>query len=286
MPTVREHSFAVESRTLNVAVGLPNGPPLVLLHGVTRRWQDFRGLFPTLAANHCLHAIDLRGHGGSSRAAGAYRVVDYTPDVLAYLRRAIEQPAVLVGHSLGGMVAAAVAVEASDRIAALVLEDPTFAMTGERIGETAFPDLFRAFRPHAGSGRPVAEIAAALAVAPIAQPDGSVARLGDFRDPVSLRFSAACLRKLDPEVLDVPLAGRWLDGYDVAATLDRVACPTLFLQADFASGGALPDDYAADLAGRMSDAVRIKLAGVGHNIHGTRPEQMLGLMLPFLDSLD
>jgi pimeloyl-ACP methyl ester carboxylesterase len=208
------------------------------------------------------------------------------PDVVDYLRQSVEQPAAVVGHSLGGMVAAAVAAEAPDRVAALALEDPTFEMTGRRIGETAFPDLFRAFQPHAGSSRPVSEIAAQLAEAPIAWPDPAAPfRLGDLRDAVSLRFSAACLKQLDPEVLTTPLAGRWLDGYEVPATLRRIDCPTLLLQADHAVGGALPDEYAALLAAMFRDVVRVKLDGIGHNIHGTQPEAMLRLMLPFLDAL-
>jgi pimeloyl-ACP methyl ester carboxylesterase len=283
---VRERPFATGNVTLNVAVGPPNGPPVLLLHGVTRRWQDWRVLLPSLTFDFQAHALDFRGHGRSGRAPGSYRVVDYVPDVLAYLRQAIELPAVVVGHSLGGMVAAAVAAELPGRVRALVLEDPTFAMTGDRIGETSFPDLFRAFLPHAGSARPVAEIAAELAEAPIHQPDRPVpARLGEVRDAVNLRTSAAGLKHLDPDVLTAPLAGRWLDGYDVPATLARVACPTLFLQGDFAAGGALPDEYAAELAAALRDVALVKLPGIGHNIHGTQPGAMLNLMLPFLDSL-
>jgi pimeloyl-ACP methyl ester carboxylesterase len=83
-----------------------------------------------------------------------------------------------------------------------------------------------------------------------------------------------------------PLAGRWLDGFDTVATLRRVACPTLMLQGDHALGGALPDEYAAELAACLRDGVRMKLPGVGHNIHGTQPAEMLRHMLPFLDALD
>jgi pimeloyl-ACP methyl ester carboxylesterase len=284
---VRERPFATASATLNIAVGPPNGPPLILLHGVTRRWQDFRVLVPSLAFDYHLHALDFRGHGRSGRTPGSYRVVDYVPDVLTYLRQAIEAPAVLLGHSLGAMVAAAVAAEAPERVRALILEDPTFEMTGRRIGETSFPDLFRAFLPHAGSARPVGEIAAELAEAPIHVPGRSApARLGELRDAVNLRASAAGLKRLDPDVLTTPLAGRWLEGFDVPATLARVSCPTLLLQGDSDAGGALPDEYAAELIALLRDGALVKLPGIGHNIHGTQPDGMLRFVLPFLDALD
>lgn len=283
---MNERKVALDSVTLNVAVSAPNGPPMLLLHGVTRRWQDFRSLFPELADHFQLHGIDLRGHGKSGRTTGNYRVIEYVPDVVRYLQL-LEEPAIVVGHSLGGMVAAAVAAAAPDRVAALVLEDPTFEMTGRRIYETTYPDLFRAFRRHAGSTRSIRDIAADLAGAMIYAPDAPVyVRLGQLRDPVSLRFSAACLKRLDPDVLTTPLEGRWLEGYNVESTLARINCPTLFLQADWDAGGSLPDDYAETLAAMIPDAARVKLTGIGHNIHGTQPNAMLRLMTPFLDSLD
>lgn len=272
---------------LHGAAWSADGPPIVLLHGVTRRWQDWLPIVPVLASTWEVRALDFRGHGESSRAPGAYRVIDYVPDIVAYLEGELESPAILIGHSLGGMVAAAVAAELHDRVRGLVLEDPTFHMTGDRIQETGFPDLFRAFQPHAGSDRPLAEIAAALAEAPIRVPNQDApARLGDLRDPASLRFSAACLKRLDPNVLDWPLEGRWLDCYDVDRTLRRIACPTLLLQADCAVGGALPDSYAQELADQIADCTLIKLDGIAHNIHSSQPEAMARLVLPFLASLD
>jgi pimeloyl-ACP methyl ester carboxylesterase len=284
---VQESSFEAGGLALNLATGPAAGAPVVLLHGVTRRWQDFLPILPALAARWHVHAIDLRGHGRSGRAAGAYRVIDYVPDVVAFLRDGLAGPAIVLGHSLGAMVAAAAAAEAPGRVRALVLEDPTFAMTGHRIGETGFLDLFRAYQAFAGSGRPVEEIAAALAEAPVAVPgrDGPV-RLGEIRDPAALRLSASCLRRLDPDVLPPAIAGRWLDGYDVGATLGRVACPTLLLRGDFAAGGALPDAYAAELAAALRGCLHLRLSGVGHNIHATQAEAMLRLVLPFLASLE
>lgn len=284
---MHERPFHTGTVGLNAAVGPPNGPPLVLLHGVTRRWRDFRPLLPDLAFNHQLHGIDLRGHGRSAHQSGHYRVVDYVPDITTYLDAIPKGPVVLLGHSLAGMIAAAVAAEAPDRVRGLILEDPTFDMTGRRIGETMFLSLFRAFLPHAGSDRPVAEIAAALAEAPIGVPGrAGTVRLGDLRDLINLRLSASGLKQLDPDVLTTPLAGRWLDGYDVQRTLSSLRCPTLFLQADPAAGGALPEAYGREIAASIADVAHVRLPGIGHNIHGSAPEAMLRVVLAFLDSLD
>ena len=116
----------------------------------------------------------------------------------------------------------------------------------------------------------------------IARKEDAVA-LVEFNQAMALETEH---KTLDPDVLTTPLAGQWLDGFDPPATLRRVACPTLLLQADYAVGGALPDAYAAELAALLRDGVRIKLDGIGHNIHGTQPDVMLRLMVPFLDALD
>lgn len=272
---------------LNVAVGERPGPPLVLLHGVTRRWQDWLTLTPFLESTWRVYAVDFRGHGRSSRTPGAYRMADYVPDVVDLLRRELDEPAVIIGHSLGGNVAAAVAAEAPDRVRALVLEDPPLEMAGPRLGETTLVETFQAFIKHAGSTRPAAEIAAELAEARVPAPGRDrIVRLGDVRDAVSLLASAAGLKRLDPEVLASPLAGRWLDGFDVPAILGRIACPTLLIQADFAVGGLLPDDYAKAMDAFLRDGLHVKLPGVGHNVHTTAHEAMVRLVIPFLGSLE
>jgi pimeloyl-ACP methyl ester carboxylesterase len=276
-----------EARPLNFAAWSAAGPDLLLLHGVGRRWQDWLTVVPALAMRWNVWALDLRGHGHSARTPGAYRVIDYVEDVARFVTEHLERPAILVGHSLGSMVAAAVAARVPERILGVVLEDPTFEMTASRLGETSFPDVWRAFQAEAGSSDDPGTIARRLSVAPIGVPGqpGPVP-LGRLRDAVSLRFSAWCLQALDPEALVTPLAGRWLDGYDVAATLNAVGCPTLLLQGEFALGGALPDAYAQELAGAIPDVTPLKLADVGHNIHGTQPEAFLRVVVPFLATLE
>ncbi|MFY9662418.1 MAG: alpha/beta fold hydrolase, partial [Terriglobales bacterium] len=57
---------------LNYAEGPAAGPPLVLLHGLGRRWQVFLPLIPALSMRWHIFAVDLRGHGKSSRVSRGY----------------------------------------------------------------------------------------------------------------------------------------------------------------------------------------------------------------------
>lgn len=178
--------FQAAAVELAYAEGPESGPTAVLLHGVVRRWQDFEPILPALAPRCHLYALDFRGHGGSGRTPGAYRVVDYVGDVVEFLTRRVARPAVLIGHSLGGMVAAAVAAELPDLVRGIVLEDPPFEMMGRRIAETLYLSLFQGYRDLAGSTRPEDDLAAALAEIPVDEPGGRSVRLGNRRDPAAL----------------------------------------------------------------------------------------------------
>ena len=65
-----------------------------------------------------VYAPDLRGHGASSWTPGRYRLWDYAADMVSLLERVIGEPAVIVGHSLGGEVAIIVASERPDLVRA------------------------------------------------------------------------------------------------------------------------------------------------------------------------
>jgi pimeloyl-ACP methyl ester carboxylesterase len=285
---MQEKSFRTRAGlTLNLFDSETSGPPIVFLHGVTRRWQDWLGVLPLLALRWRCVAIDARGHGRSDRAPGSYRVADYVPDLVDFVRLGLEEPAVVIGHSLGGNLAAAVAAEAPERVRAVVLEDPPLVMAGPRLAETPFPSTFRVFIQHAGSDRPVSEIAAAMAEGRVQVPGrAELVRFGDVRDAVSLRFSASCLKLLDPEVLEWPLKDRWLEVSDVESTLRRIEAPTLLIQADTSVGGILPDFEAREAAAWIRDCLHVKLPLVGHNVHSTMVDAFMRLVVPFLGSLE
>src|SRR6266567_3422376 len=105
---------------LNYAEGASSGPPLVLLHGGSARWQSVLPLLPELSQHWHIYAPDLRGHGKSGSVPGGYRLLDYTADIEAFLKQVVKEPAVLFGHSLGGHIAIMVAAWYPHRIRALI----------------------------------------------------------------------------------------------------------------------------------------------------------------------
>lgn len=273
---------------LSLATLGPDAPgrrPLLCLHGVGRRWQDYLPLIPSLRLHGQVHALDFRGHGRSGRRPGRYRVIDHARDA-QHVVRSLREPSVIYGHSLGALVAAIVAAAEPDRVQAVVLEDPPSADFLNNLGQSPYAAQFTAMRRLAGGNDPVHQVARELAQVRLPTADGrSTIRLGDLRDAVSLRFTARCLQDVDPDVFTPLLEATWLEGLDLEAVFRRIRCPVLLLCADPACGGMLPKVDADRVCSLMADATRVDFPGSGHLLHWLETESIARLVHGFLESL-
>lgn len=251
-----EKTFDPGGVSIKYAEGPKAGPPLVLLHGVTSRWQRFLTVLPVLTQRWHVVAADLRGHGRSGRVPGRYGVMEYAQDVIGLIRHLGDEPAVVLGHSLGAMVGIGVAAEAPDDVRALILEDPPLgAFRGRPFVERPEHDRFVMMRDLAREGHPPGELARLLA----AHDSG----------PVTLahRMRAASLSQIDPDVLTLIIENRAIDGYDLEDRLRRVACPTMLLQGNPDLGRALSAAEAAWAASLLADGLLLSVPEAGHQIH-------------------
>jgi pimeloyl-ACP methyl ester carboxylesterase len=95
-------------RLAHELVGRSHHPSLVLIHGITESHHTWHPLLQRLAEDHLVLAVDLRGHGDSDHS-DPYDPLSYAGDVVETAAAlGIESPLV-VGHSLGGVVATAFA---------------------------------------------------------------------------------------------------------------------------------------------------------------------------------
>ena len=103
--------------------GHDGGRPLVLLHGLSADSTSWAPVIDRVGSTWRTYTLDFRGHGRSARTPGAYRLDDYLTDTDRLLQ-VIGEPAVVVGHSLGAIVATALAQDGHPQVAAVFLEDP------------------------------------------------------------------------------------------------------------------------------------------------------------------
>ena len=79
------------------------GPPIVLVHGITESRRSWDPLIAPLARDHRVVAVDLRGHGESDRRP-SYDVLTMAADIHAVVEAVGATEPLVVGHSLGGAV--------------------------------------------------------------------------------------------------------------------------------------------------------------------------------------
>ncbi|HWF74065.1 MAG TPA: alpha/beta fold hydrolase [Solirubrobacteraceae bacterium] len=110
----------IEGRWLNL-VDIGSGPAVLLVHGLTGCWQNWLENIPSLVGDYRVIAVDLPGFGESEMPARPISISGYARTLDA-LCDALELDTVrVVGNSLGGFVAAELAIRSPARVEALCL---------------------------------------------------------------------------------------------------------------------------------------------------------------------
>lgn len=125
VPGARSHMVDLEGPVHYVALGGPEEAPLlVLVHGLGGSHIDWMAIAPALSTQARILVIDLVGHGLTPRGDRAADVESHRRLVSAFLGTVAGAPAILVGHSMGGLVCALQAAREPETVAGLVLIDP------------------------------------------------------------------------------------------------------------------------------------------------------------------
>jgi pimeloyl-ACP methyl ester carboxylesterase len=122
----------------------PSRAPLVLaIHGITANSRAWLAVARALGSQASLVAVDLRGRGDSRALPAPYGIGSHVADMLAVLDELDLEQAVVVGHSLGAYIAAALAVQHPERVSGLVLVDGGLKVPGsEGVDPQNFLDAF------------------------------------------------------------------------------------------------------------------------------------------------
>lgn len=286
-PGIVEKTFAAAGVRLNYAEGPETGPPLVLLHGLGRRWQVFMPLIPSLSLRRQIFAPDFRGHGKSARVPRGYRGLDYAADMVHFLRERVPAGAAVFGHSLGGMVIMWIAAQHPELARVVILGDNAIDVAA--FGNSMYIDLFTGLRALASSGRPIPEIARGISDIQLRIPNvGVPLRIGDMpgNDQAYLEWWARCVSQADPDTYGMTLDGSSREGWDGEGFLRRITGPTLLLQADPGLGGLMSDADVKLALSLLKHPVHVRFENIGHGLYMQQPEPVLRAITNFLDSLE
>ena len=226
-----------------------DGRAIVLVHGgFGADRAHFSSQVDYLRRSHRVIALDLRGHGESDPAAGAYTVRDFASDVIAVCDAADIQDAVIAGHSVGGTAALQVAATRPDLVRGVALLDAVILFP-EPIRQLALTQLVPALEgPHwREAARGYLEQRTFVASDPPGLRERVLSAAGHARQDVVAAFM------------------RDLMSSDHAQLVASVPQPLLYMH------GMAPVDIS-QLTQLRPDAVVTQVVGSGHYIHLSMPD--------------
>jgi len=251
-----------------VEKGPRSGSPIVLIHCFTCAINYWNGMIPVLAREHRVIAVDLLGHGGSEKPSSGYSVPNQANVIAEVLAKLGVRRAEVVGHSLGGPVAIALAEQSPQLVTSLVaidsIPDTSYGDVGF-IGELPFTPVL---------GEALWRI----------KPDFSI------RDGLEVAFAPG-FKVPDEFVEDVKRMtySAYADSHDAfdsytdeKALPQRGAALGLPLLAIMGGEEQIANDPRAALAAYRAAGAKTKLiAGAGHSPNVEKPAQTAALVLRF-----
>ncbi len=245
--------------------GPPDAPTIVLLHGFASSIHWWNGLTPLLARRHRVIRIDLLGHGGSQKPRDGYAVDHRAALVQQALALLGVEHALVVGHSMGGVVATALVERAPALVKGLVLIDSPPNEAAGLLPLTArlqfVPVIGQAIHRLAPESAIRSALAAAFAPG-FTVPDQFVQ---DFRRMTYSSFDgnhSTFLDYLRRASLDARLARQHVPLLVIFGTEDRIVDPSA----------------AQDFAGVRGAQIAI-IPGFGHSPHVEEPGKVAALIV-------
>jgi len=239
------------------------GTPIVCLHGI---WGSWRNWLPLLDPDPCvlpgrpLFMVDLRGHGASDKPASGYALRDYVADIIALVETLGAPRAVLAGHSLGALIALAVARSVPERIAALVLEDPPLPLPNDPRHLDPFWQSF-------------AEALFGLAAIKHRPLDEVVAQIREWLPDLPLdkaqEYATSVIETADG--VFAAITGGTFGGDDLLAPGPALPIPTLLFQGALPEQRGLQDAGVAALRAIFPKLTLVIIPDTGHSILEAAP---------------
>jgi pimeloyl-ACP methyl ester carboxylesterase len=257
MPTIETQEITLYYETAGA------GEPLLLLHGLGSRGEDWQLQVPYFARWYRVIVADMRGHGRSSKPPGPYSVPMMAADVVSLLDGLAIESTHLVGLSMGGMIAFQLAVDHPDRVRRLVIVNSAPSLVPRNWGERA---------------RMLQRLALARLFSPAMTGRFLSRRL--FPKPDQAFFREELVRQWATNDRQAYLAAmKALIGWSVLDRIGEIRSPTLVVSGD---RDYLPLDAKRDYTARIPGARLVVVEDSGHATPIDQTARFNELVLAFL----
>jgi pimeloyl-ACP methyl ester carboxylesterase len=240
------------------------GPGILFLHGLMGRASTWWPVAQWLTGYGRVVGLDARGHGRFARSPAGARTEDFADDAADVIRSLDLGPAVVIGHSMGGLHAWALAARHPSLVRAVVVEDMAPDQRGKSVDAwrgyfDSWPTPFRS----------------------LAQVREFFGSLGDyFTECVEERDDGYHLIASLEELYAI--AGEWGER-SYWPLVEQVRCPLLAIEAGFS---AMPSGQMAQLPVRAPGGGRhVVIEGAGHVVHEDAPDAYRGAVEAFLSAV-
>jgi lipase len=260
-----ERTLGVDGRPIGYTVwGEPGqSPPVLLLHGVTDSAETWAPVAGRLAADRLVVAVDARGHGRTPLGEDPFTIASLAVDAAAVLRHVTDAPALVVGHSMGGLVAHELTLTEPALVAGLVLEDPAWDTGGTPTPDGVPPFLAPFLLSFAGVDAGTLE----------ARSRGTQQAFADDEHGPWARSKA----QLDQRLVHVP--HDW-NGRAWVEALGEVRVPVTLVTGDVGRGALVGAAHVERVRELLGDRfTHVAVPGVGHSVRREGRE-------PFLAAVD
>ena len=244
--------------------GRPDGVPVVLLHGYTDSRHSWNLVLPRLPSRYRVFAISQRGHGKSSKPLDAYRVADFAGDVTAFLDAKGIDRAIIVGHSMGSMVAQQFTIDNPGRVQALALTGAFYVRRDNPILVDFWNQAISKL-PDQVDSQFVLDFQTSTVTRPLA-PEFFATILGETG-----RLPGYVWRNAFREFLRT----------DLTARVGSITAPTLVIWGDKDSYSVRQDQDS--LVAKIRGAKLLTYEGIGHAANWEVPERFASDLVAFLD---
>jgi pimeloyl-ACP methyl ester carboxylesterase len=229
------------------------GSPVLLLHGLAGRANEWHSTAQWLTRRYHVFALDQRGHGMSQKGLSDYSREAYVNDVIAVIKQLRLAPVLLIGQSMGGQNAFLVAACRPELVRALIVVE---ALPGPNPSAQEVVTRWLDSWP-----LPFASLADARVFfgGETLSAQTWLETLEEHEDGYWPQFrKEEMVRSIQDQVT-----------HDYWSEWERISCPTLIVGGE---KSFLPQQQLQEMARRVPNGRYVQVAQVGHDLHLDRPQ--------------